>query len=63
MFFDTESPLSVKSSQGEKPKTPAGNGIPCSRIAKSVAIANPPPAESPAIQICEGWTPFESNQV
>ena len=57
-----DSPVPSISTHGEMPIPAAGNGSPASRKANSVAIANPPPAESPATAMLPGLIPWASSQ-
>ncbi len=50
-------PARVRSAYGDMTKAAAGSGSPCSRAVTKVAIASPPPADSPAKAMSHGAVP------
>ena len=46
--------------QGDSSTSAAGMGQPASRMPSAVDSVSPPPAESPAMMICEGSMPQSS---
>src|ERR1039457_5439977 len=51
-------PARVRSAYGDMTKAAAGRGSPCSRALTRVAMASPPPADSPAKAMAGGGGPL-----